>query len=65
MTERYCQICKTYFSGYTSTLEISDGKEKIQITGHDQCVDEIQKQIKSIKDVHKLSVKEVLKQIKF
>jgi hypothetical protein len=65
MTDHYCEVCKQLFNGYTYTIEISDDKGKIHVTGHSGCILGLQTKIKSINGYSKLSVQQTLKAIKF
>jgi malonyl CoA-acyl carrier protein transacylase len=67
MTERYCQVCKTYYDGNTTTIELSEdnGKNKIFITGHDDCIDTLYEKMKNVKDLDKKPIKKILKEVKF
>jgi hypothetical protein len=63
MSEHLCQVCKEIFDGNTQTIELSDDKNKIHITGHIGCTDEIFNKIKGLKDYKKLSPSKILKEI--
>jgi hypothetical protein len=67
MTERYCEVCKQIFDGNTTTIELSEdnGKNKIFITGHDKCIDELFERMKKVNDLDKKPIKKVLKEVKF
>jgi xanthosine utilization system XapX-like protein len=61
--EQICQVCKEIFDGNTQTIELSDSKSKIHISGHISCTDEIFDQIKSLKEYKKMSPSQILKEI--
>jgi hypothetical protein len=65
MIDHICDICKQFNTGDNWCLVVYDDRDKKQINGHKQCVDQLDDNIKGIKDVHKLSVDKVLKKIKF
>jgi hypothetical protein len=65
MTERYCQVCETVFDGETETIEINDGREKIQISGHFRCIDDLFKKMKKVKNYQNKSIEKILKEVKF
>jgi hypothetical protein len=65
MIERYCDVCKQSFNGYTFTIQISDNNERIYITGHEDCINKLHTEINAIKDLHKKPVNKILKEIKF
>jgi hypothetical protein len=64
MINRTCDICKEYVNDVW-VLVISDDKEKVEFSGHKNHIDELDNKVKSIKDVHKMSVQKVLKEINF
>jgi hypothetical protein len=63
MSEHLCQVCKEIFDGNTQTIELSDDKNKIHITGHIGCTDQIFNEIKNVKDLKKKNVNQILKEI--
>jgi hypothetical protein len=65
MTQRYCEVCKTIFNGETETIEINDGREKIQISGHFKCVDELFIRMKKVKNYQNKSIDKILKEVNF
>ena len=65
MTERYCQVCKQVFDGNTGTIELNDGKTKIQISGHDSCIDDLFQKMRNVKDHQNKSVSKILKEVNF
>jgi hypothetical protein len=65
MSEHLCQVCKEIFDGNTQTIELSDDKNKIHITGHFKCTDRIFNEIKNVKDLKKKNVNQILKEINF
>jgi hypothetical protein len=65
MTERYCEVCEQSFNGYTWTIQLTDDKERIYITGHEDCINKLHLKINSVKDLHKKPVNKILKEIKF
>lgn len=64
MIDRECQVCSEYSSDVW-TLEVSDERNKIHISGHKSCIDELDIKVKSIKNVKKLPLEKVLKIIGF
>lgn len=67
MSDKYCQVCQETYSGHSNTIEImeSNGANKIHISGHVVCIDQLYDEIKMIKNLDKLSPKQVLKKVKF
>jgi hypothetical protein len=65
MTERYCEICKTTYDGNVSTIELNDEKTKVQISGHDSCVDDLFEKMRNVKDYQNKPVSKILKEVKF
>jgi xanthosine utilization system XapX-like protein len=63
MSEQICQVCKEIFDGNTQTIELSDNKNKIHISGHISCTDELFDQIKNLNDYKKMSLSQILKEI--
>lgn len=63
MSEQICQVCKEIFDGNTQTIELSDAKSKIHITGHISCTDDLFNKIKSLKEYKKMSPSQILKEI--
>jgi hypothetical protein len=65
MINKICDICSEYSSD-TWVLLLSDPKgDKHEFSGHLKCINEIEAKIKSIKNVDKLTVDKVLKEINF
>jgi hypothetical protein len=65
MINKICDICSAYVND-TWVLLLSDHKfTKFEISGHLACINEIETKIKSIKNVDKLTVDKVLKEINF
>jgi hypothetical protein len=65
MINRVCDICSAYVND-TWVLQLSDHKgDKFEISGHLACINNIESKIKSIKNVDKLTVDKVLKEINF
>jgi hypothetical protein len=65
MINRICHVCNTYVQD-SWTLLLSDHKfTKFEISGHLNCINEIETKIKSIKNVDKLTVDKVLNEINF
>jgi hypothetical protein len=63
MIERICQICIEYVND-TWTLAITDNKDKkYEISGHKSCIDDIEGKIKKLKNLHKLSIDQILKEL--
>jgi hypothetical protein len=63
MINRICYVCNEYSSD-TWTLLITDNKDKkYEISGHKSCIDDIESKIKKLKNLHKLSVDQILKEI--
>jgi hypothetical protein len=65
MTKRYCEICKITYDGNVSTIELNDGKTKVQISGHDSCVDQLFEKMRKVKDYQNKPVSKILKEVKF
>ena len=65
MTERYCDICKEIFEGNTYTIELNDNKEKLQISGHPKCIDQLFEKMRSVKDYKNKSIDKILKEVNF
>jgi DNA-binding HxlR family transcriptional regulator len=63
MSEHLCQVCNEIFNGNTQTIELSDDKNKVHILGHVSCTDKIFNEIKSINDLKKKNVSQILKEI--
>jgi hypothetical protein len=64
MIDRTCCICDGYVTDVW-TVAVKDDKEVKEFSGHLKCVSELQNRINSIKNVHKKSVKETLKEINY
>jgi hypothetical protein len=65
MINRICDICSAYVND-TWVLLLSDHKgDKLEISGDLSCINKIEAKIKSIKNVDKLTVDKVLKEINF
>jgi hypothetical protein len=65
MINRICDICSAYVTD-TWVLLLSDHKfTKFEISGHLACINKIESKIKNIKNVDKLTVDKVLKEINF
>jgi hypothetical protein len=63
MINRICVIC-TEYSSDTWTLVITDNKDKKhEISGHKSCIDDVESKIKNLKNLHKLSIDQILKEI--
>lgn len=62
MINRICDICNGYVNDVWVVV-ISDGKEKTEISGCKQHIDELHKKIKEVKNADKLSVKKLLKEL--
>lgn len=61
MINRICYVCNEYVTD-TWTLQISDSKgNKHEVSGHIQCLNEIEEKYKKINNVHKLSIDQILK----
>ena len=65
MSDRYCEICGKYNAGDNWVNKLSDKDEFVEVNGHEKCVDQLHKKIKSVSDLDKKSVQKVLKEIKF
>jgi hypothetical protein len=65
MSDHYCEICKQIHNETNHVIKISDDKESIEIDGHEICINDLYKRLKTIKDLDKKSVKVILKEIKF
>lgn len=64
MINHICDICKEYVQD-NWILRIYDDRESVEINGHKNCIDELDIKVRNIKDVHKKSVKQTLKEINF
>ena len=65
MINKICDICSAYVND-TWVLLLSDHKgDKFEISGDISCINQIEAKIKSIKNVDKLTVDKVLKEINF
>lgn len=64
MINHICDICNGYVSDVWVVV-ISDNKEKFEISGHKNHIDELHNRIKMVKDLDKKSVKQTLKEINF
>jgi hypothetical protein len=65
MINKICDICSAYVND-TWVLQLSDHKgDKFEISGDLSCINDIEAKIKSIKNVDKLTVDKVLKEINF
>jgi hypothetical protein len=62
MINRVCFKCGEYCENVW-VFVISDDREKVELSGHKKCVDNLESQYKAIKNVHKLSVQKVLKEL--
>jgi hypothetical protein len=65
MTERYCEICLTYYDGNISTIELIDEKTKVQLSGHDSCIDDLFDKMKNVKNYQNKPISRILKEVKF
>jgi hypothetical protein len=65
MSDHYCEICKQLHNETNHVIKISDDKESVEIDGHENCVNELYKKLKNIKDLNKKSVKAILKEINY
>ena len=58
------RFCDEYIeSMQTHILSLKDDKETHEYTGHKLCLDELEIKIRSLKNLHKLKVQEILKLI--
>lgn len=64
MINRECNLCHNYVNDVW-TLEISDNNEKVFISGHKECIDQLDDKVKAVKDLSKKSVAKVIKEIGF
>jgi hypothetical protein len=64
MINRVCCICGEYVNEVWVVV-LKDDKEVEEFSGHLKCVNELQNRINNIKDLHKKSVKQILKEINF
>jgi len=63
MINRICNVCETYVTD-SWTLVVSDEKgNKEEISGHLKCVNQIEDKYKNIKNVNKLSIKQILEKL--
>jgi small nuclear ribonucleoprotein (snRNP)-like protein len=63
LIDRICDICKEFNNNDNWVIKLSDDKEFIEFNGHSKCIDEYYNTIKNIKDLHKKSVKQILKEL--
>jgi hypothetical protein len=64
MINRTCDICGEYTNDVWVVV-LDDDKNKFEISGCKRHIDELQKKIKLVKDIHKKSVDKILKEIGF
>lgn len=64
MINKVCEICNEYNISDNWVLRIYDEKESVEFNGHKSCIDNLDIKVKNIKELHKQSVKQVLKIIK-
>lgn len=64
MINRVCNICGSYVNDVWVVV-VSDNQGKVEISGCKHHVDELHKKIKEVKNLEKLSVKQVLKLINY
>lgn len=62
MINRTCNVCKEYVNDVW-VIVLSDGKEKVEISGHKNHIDDLHIKIKNVKDSNKKSPKQILKEI--
>jgi hypothetical protein len=65
MIDQYCDICGETFYGRREEIQFGEGKERVEIAGHIQCIDELYDKIMMVKNREKKSVKQVLKEVGF
>jgi hypothetical protein len=64
MTDRFCDICQEYIPPMqVNILSLKDDKGKHEVTGHKNCIDELEVEVKSLKNLPKLKVDEIRKLI--
>lgn len=62
MINRTCDICKEYVDNVW-VIVLSDDKEKVEISGHKNHIDDLQIKIKNVKNSNKKSPSQILKEI--
>lgn len=62
MINRICCVCSEYVSD-VYTVQLSDNKERVEFSGHASCINELHNKIKSVKDLEKKKIDQVLKEI--
>jgi hypothetical protein len=61
MNDRFCEVCNEYISPVqVHILCLKDDKTSHEIVGHKNCIDELEIKVKSIKNLNKMKVKEIL-----
>jgi hypothetical protein len=61
MNDRFCDVCNEYISPMqVYVLSLKDEKVSHEIVGHKNCIDELELKVKSIKNLNKMKVKEIL-----
>jgi hypothetical protein len=64
MNDRFCEVCNEYINPMqVNVLCLKDEKESHEIIGHKDCIDELEIKVKSIKNLNKKKVKEILELI--
>jgi hypothetical protein len=59
MIDRTCCKCGEYVT-HVWTYVLKDDKERIEWSGHENCISETEKQIKQVKNIDKKSVAKVI-----
>lgn len=60
-----CEICLNANGGDNWVVVLKDDKKSFELNGHKDCIDKIHNKIKKIKDIDKLPVDKILKEIGF
>lgn len=63
MEGELCDVCEGLLDGSSSVLRLSDDKDHYEFRGHNTCLDELENEIKSIKGLQKMKIKDVLSKL--
>lgn len=58
-----CYVCKGLLEGSSSVLRLSDDKDHYEFRCHSSCLDILENEIKSIKGLQKMKIKDVLSKL--
>jgi hypothetical protein len=62
MSDTICNVCSQLVGSMTMhTIRLLDAKSSHSISGCKECVDRVEAEVKSIKNLHKTKVEDVLK----